>query len=43
MFSEDIAYLPERRGNREDAELDLTKMRHLGWHAKQICRIIFTI
>ena len=34
MFSEDIAYLPERRGNREDAELDLTKMRQLGWHAK---------
>lgn len=31
MFGEDIAMLPERKGNRMDATLDTSRARSLGW------------
>jgi len=34
MFSDQIAFLPARKGNRMDATLDLEKMENLGWKAR---------
>jgi len=34
MFGNDTRMIPNRRGNRQDAEIDLTKSRTLGWKTK---------
>ena len=33
LFKSDITFLPERNGNRLDADLDDTKIKELGWRA----------